>query len=512
MIRKFGVSGIIIVFFFLAIGNLGQAVPGTAFQMVDRTETITISSLNDPIAFFEGEISPDNSQTIVNITILAVDANTPLKYYLVQGWILESGKIVYFTPAVVSPSAGDYVVEGEQKDWSFYWHLLSEDYQSQRIAIVLQDQPIKSNYDLTAVFGAKAHESHPGNASADPAGEWIFKEINGMANWDQDPLGASWDENDTEERDKTVLNHSLDVSGSVRPSYEDGWFLTASYYHSFIRVVNETALLQWNLQFTKLVDMCAIKMAPFNPFAEQGDLPTIKEYPVIGYAAGSQDIEARSGNSPTIWSLVNNSDGEILAKSGINRLVLQVASISRQSLTVDVAWSDMVYRADLLTAENRAELANSTGRQNNDTYPYPLKIEAPHLHYGGHYGLNASGEVKLYPMGTDPDYPEFATYRIPVRQAMWRAEVGEGTSSTPIQHRRGWSFKSNPARPFPSGIYPTEPESFDGLVELEAHYTLFERDDHSLSQETDGKSQQTIAFGVLVGVATFMYLRRRKSA
>ncbi|MFQ5979893.1 MAG: hypothetical protein ACE5OZ_17315 [Candidatus Heimdallarchaeota archaeon] len=512
MIRKFGVLRIVIVFFFLTIGNLGQAAHGTAFKMVDRTETITISSLNDPIAFFEGVISPENSQTIVNITILAVDAVNPLKYYLVQGWILKSGSSVFFTPAVISPSAGDYVVEGEQKDWEFYWHKLSEEYLSQQIAIVLQDQPIKSNDDLTAIFGPKAHEFHPGNTSADPNGEWIFNEINSMANWDQETLGGSWDENDTEKWDKTILNHTLDVSSSVRPSYEDGWFLTASYYHSFIRVVNETALLQWDLQFTKLMDMCAIKMAPFNPLTEQGDLPTIKEYPVIGYAAGSQDIEARSGNSSTTWNLVNNSDGEILTKSGINRLVLQVASISRQSLAVDVAWSDMVYRADLLTTENRAELANTTGRENNDTHPYPLKIEAPHLYYGGHYGLNASGEVKFYPVGADPDYPEFATYRIPVRQAMWRAEVGEGTSSTPIQHRRGWSFKSNPARLFPSGVFPTGPESFDGLVELEAHYTLFERDDQSLPQETNGKTQQTIAFGVIVGAAAFIYLRRQRNA
>ncbi|MFW9914722.1 MAG: hypothetical protein ACFFGZ_03840 [Candidatus Thorarchaeota archaeon] len=323
--------------------------------------------------------------------------------------------------------------------------------------------PIRNDHDLVTIFGRKACDSHPKDATPDPSSEWLFFAAGSINDWSQYNIGGPAYPGDVLNNDKTILNGTdFDISASIPEYFEDGRFFPPYYFHTFIRVVNQSALLQWDVWFTDLTDMCAIKMDSFDPLAGLSGFKPLKQYPVVGYAAGGLDTEAETGKKSTTWSLVKNRGGEALACSGVNRLVLQVVSVQRDVIGVDVDWSDLVYRATDLTPENIAQLNDTFGRDTSAPppalgEPYPLVLESS-LKVSEYYGLNASGEVRCYGAGEDPDYPEEATYRMPVRQAMWRAEVGEGFTAQPVQRKRGWSFRIFNPIELPSGTdYPRCP-------------------------------------------------------
>jgi peptide/nickel transport system permease protein len=313
---------------------------------------------------------------------------------------------------------------------------------------------IEGETNLVPVFGPKAqsHEDgtfiYPENSDPDPVSEWLFFGVGGINDWAQYNIGGPAYPGDVLNNDKTILNGTdFDISDYVPEYFEDGRFLTPYYFHTFIRVVNKTALLQWDMWFTHLTDMAIIKVRPFDP-SGLGVAKPVKQYPIIAYATGQQDTE-RQGGDQTRFSFINpeyqDPEAKTPIESGVNRVVLQVVSIQRDFIGVDVDWSDMVYRVTDLTPENVAQLEDTFGRDTSGPAPaagepYPLVLEST-LKVGEFYGLNASGEVRYYAAGEDPDFPEDATYRMPVRQAMWRAEVGEGLTAQPVQRKRGWSFR-----------------------------------------------------------------------
>lgn len=322
---------------------------------------------------------------------------------------------------------------------------------------------IEHDHHLVAIFGPKAehrqkalddpgYRLYPENPDPDPASEWLFPGLWGMSYWDQGLLGAPIHRYDYFRNDKTVLNATFHLSNYIPEYFKDGYFMNPRYFHVFVRVVNKDALLQWDMWFTGLSDMCAIKLRLFNPEAPIEDAIKVKDYLVVAYAAGSLDAVAQGGRNNS-FSLANPLYGDAEAEppidSGVNRLVLQVVGIQRVMLKVNIGWSDMVYQSSALTPENLVDLSDTTGRNLTSTgWPFKLRSEDQMLENGSHYGLNATGEVRYYGVGEDPDpaYHDIATYRVPVRQAMWRAETGAGQI---IQTMRGWSYKAFPAVQIP---------------------------------------------------------------
>ncbi|MHA2232408.1 MAG: ABC transporter permease, partial [Candidatus Hodarchaeales archaeon] len=322
------------------------------------------------------------------------------------------------------------------------------------------------------LYGPKAqgrlegHSLYPESPEPDERSEWLFLAPGGPATFARsDSIGVG--------NDKTTMNHTWDISERIPEYYEEGRFMSPRWFQTFVRVVNKSALVQWDMWFTVLEDMVAIKMYPFDPSIGGGLSVSEKAYPVIAYAAGELDVEAQGGEDHT-FSLLNpeytdpdyDPETDAPIADGINRIVLQAASVRRDRLRIDVGWSDMVYRADSLSAENLAQLTNETRRATDLTPaelaagpPYRLADENDHKFTAIHYGLNASGKVRFYPAGTDPnpEFAEFATYRIPVRQAMWRGEASGGAQH--IQSWRGWSYNEKSPIEIPEVRYGLPPWS-----------------------------------------------------
>ncbi len=335
--------------------------------------------------------------------------------------------------------------------------------------VILHDAHLYPIYGIKSRPHQEGGSQYPTNPEPDESGEYLFS-VQIPVMWPAEGIGVPDDAGDPDDTraDKTVLNFTEDISDEIAAkAVKKGRFFTAYYFHTFIHVVDKDALIQWQMWFTDLSDMCAIKNAYFDPYSRE-EQTTTKSSPILGYAAGSLDVE---NDVNTTYDFVNpqygDYDGDSPLYTGINRVILQAVSVNTEKISIDAEWSDMVYNASALNAEQIAELKGTNGRAdwNATLGRYELiserifRTDVGGSRPGEHYGKNATGEVRHYDIGEDPTYPALETYRVPVRQAMWRAEQGDSPSIQIVQRQRGWSLKKQEPKVIPEVRYGLPPWS-----------------------------------------------------